>query len=61
MTYTKFGRVLTYVEETPNTTFRELLTTRSRYKWNVLYLHFRNTYGHRIWQGGNLGWEDPTY
>ena len=26
-----------------------------------LYLHFRNTYGHQTWQGGNLPSEEPTY
>ena len=26
-----------------------------------LYLHFRNTYHHQTWQGGNLPSEDPTY
>ena len=58
---TKFDRLGTCIGGTSPSKSRDLLITWTVEKLKNLYLHFRNTYGHQTWQGGNLPSEDPTY
>ena len=58
---TKLGKMVTYCWKTPPTKSCDLLIKWSRDKCKILYLHFRNTYGHQTWQSDNLPWGDPNF
>ena len=55
MTMAKFGKGVTYHEEVPATkSYEPRGPSRSRDKLKSLYLHYRNVYGHKIWQDDGL-------
>ena len=58
---TKLGMEVTCGEGTPPSKTCEPVISGHVTNSKNLYLHFCNTYGHQIWQDGNLPSEDPTY
>ena len=58
---TKHDKVVTHHEGFPPTNLHNPVQERSRDRLKTLHLHYRNAYGHKIYQSDDILQEAPTH